>query len=403
MFRKPFTAGFYEGIEWLGLDYKVILVISQILGYATSKFVGITYISGMEPQQRAKKFISLILFSWIALVGFALTPVPYNLFWMFLNGLPLGLIWGIVFQYIEGRRFTEILTVLLCVNFIVSSGVAKTLGTFVMQLGIEPFFMPAICGFVFIPVACFAVWALTCIPGPDANDVKYRKERITMNAMMRKETIRKYGTIIFFITVCYILLTIVRDIRDNYIVEIWKDLGFSNNSAIYTTTELPIAFGVLLCLGSLFIIKNNTRAFYLNLLLIGAGFLILLVSTFLFQLHIISSLTLLVSSGIGLFVPYILFNGILLDRFYGSFNIAGNVGFIMYIADSSGYLASVAIMIIKLFNNIEVSWLSFYTKICWAVSIIGIFTLLFLTLSVYFKQLQEKKQGLLNRSSYETI
>lgn len=39
----------------------------------------------------------------------------------------------------------------------------------------------------------------------------------------------------------YLALTIVRDVRDNFAVEIWTELGFGNQPGVLTTAELPIA------------------------------------------------------------------------------------------------------------------------------------------------------------------
>ena len=37
-FRKPFTAASFSGITFLGISYKVVLVIAQVIGYMLSKF-----------------------------------------------------------------------------------------------------------------------------------------------------------------------------------------------------------------------------------------------------------------------------------------------------------------------------------------------------------------------------
>src|SRR5277367_6684714 len=51
-FRKPFTAASYDGITLFGISYKVVLVISQVLGYMLSKFYGIRFIAGMRAEKR---------------------------------------------------------------------------------------------------------------------------------------------------------------------------------------------------------------------------------------------------------------------------------------------------------------------------------------------------------------
>ena len=41
---------------------------------------------------------------------------PWNVAALFLNGLPLGLIWGLVFGFMEGRRTSEVLGAILCAS-----------------------------------------------------------------------------------------------------------------------------------------------------------------------------------------------------------------------------------------------------------------------------------------------
>ena len=132
-FRKPFTVATYEGLSFWEVDYKIILIIAQVLGYMFSKFIGIKLISELRNNQRLLLLITMIAVAEISLVLFAVVPAPYNLVFMFLNGLPLGVIWGIVFSYLEGRKTTEILGVVLCSSFIVSSGAVKSVGLISMR------------------------------------------------------------------------------------------------------------------------------------------------------------------------------------------------------------------------------------------------------------------------------
>lgn len=128
-----------------------------------------------------------------------------------------------------------------------------------------------------------------------------------------------------------------------------------------------------------------------NLLLNVAGILILLVLTLLFSAGRIEGATWMIISGMGLFIPYILFNGILFDRFIGAFRITANVGFLMYIADAFGYLASVGIMLYKNFGNKNVSWLDFYMVLC---LIAGSICLVFMLLTlVYTKQISKPAES----------
>ncbi|MDC0575062.1 DUF5690 family protein, partial [Pirellulaceae bacterium] len=53
-FRKPFSAASYDGMKFFGtnFDLKTIFVISQIVGYTLSKFIGIKVVSEVSRKRR---------------------------------------------------------------------------------------------------------------------------------------------------------------------------------------------------------------------------------------------------------------------------------------------------------------------------------------------------------------
>src|ERR1043165_2421020 len=60
-FRKPFTAATFDDVSVGGLNFKTLLVMSQVAGYMVSKFIGIKVISEMPPHRRAASILGLIL------------------------------------------------------------------------------------------------------------------------------------------------------------------------------------------------------------------------------------------------------------------------------------------------------------------------------------------------------
>lgn len=142
-FRKPFTAAGFANQYFLNIDYKVWLVTAQVIGYMLSKFYGIRFISSMQKEKRAATIVILILTSWIALLLFALTPAPFNIVFLLVNGFPLGMVWGLVFSYLEGRKQTEFMGAVLAVSFIFSSGVVKSAGkTLLVNYHVSEMWMP---------------------------------------------------------------------------------------------------------------------------------------------------------------------------------------------------------------------------------------------------------------------
>ena len=74
---------------------------------------------------------------------------------------------------------------------------------------------------------------------------------------------------------------------------------------------------------------------------------------------------------------YIPFNSLLFDRLIAAFRIAGTVGFLIYVADSFGYLGSVAVLISKSVFKLEMHWLHFYQNLVLAMGAIGLAGTLF--------------------------
>ena len=110
-FRKPFSAGMYEGLTLLGtsVDLKTAFVISQIVGYTLSKYLGIKLCSEVTRGRRLCMLLGLVAIAQVALLLFAVLPLQLKVLALFANGLPLGMVWGMVVWYLEGRRTSELL------------------------------------------------------------------------------------------------------------------------------------------------------------------------------------------------------------------------------------------------------------------------------------------------------
>ncbi|MFX6015246.1 DUF5690 family protein, partial [Acinetobacter baumannii] len=67
----------------------------------------------------------------------------------------------------------------------------------------------------------------------------------------------------------YMFATIFRDIRDNFSADMWKEMGYLNQPAIFSKTETPITLIILLLIGSMVLIQNNRKAFMLSHVFIG--------------------------------------------------------------------------------------------------------------------------------------
>src|SRR5437763_7393898 len=137
-FRKPFAAAKFEGEFFLGtsVTLKTAIVISQIIGYALSKYIGIKVCSEVSATRRAITLVTLIVWAELALIAYGLVPNNFKVIAIFFNGLPLGMVWGLVVWYLEGRRTSELLLAGLSCSYIVSSGIVKDIGRAMMEGGV---------------------------------------------------------------------------------------------------------------------------------------------------------------------------------------------------------------------------------------------------------------------------
>lgn len=372
-FRKPFTAAGFTGLTFLGFDYKIWLVTAQVIGYMLSKFYGIKFISAMKAEKRAATIVKLILLSWLALLMFALVPAPYNIIFLFLNGFPLGMVWGLVFGFLEGRRATEFMGAVLSISFIFASGVVKTVGkSVVLNWHATEMWMPFITGGLFVLPMLLFTWLLNHIPPPSEEDIRLRSVRKPMTGIERRDFVRMFLPGIIIIVCTYVLLTILRDFRDNFANELWTEMGFGNTASIFTETETYVSLIVLLCMSLLVLIKNNIRAFLINHLIIILGYVLALVSTLLFISKDINPVLWMTIIGTGLYLSYVPFNALYFERMIATFKVKSNVGFIMYIADAFGYLGSVMVLFLKEFIGVQLSWTSFFTGAVLIISVVGI-------------------------------
>lgn len=385
-FRKSFTVATFDGITIAGYSYKTILVISQMLGYMLAKFYGIKFISELKRHGRGKIIMLLTLISWLSWLFFAIIPAPFNIAFLFINGFPLGMLWGVVFSYVEGRRSTDFIGATLAVSFIFASGFVKTVGGWLMlNFGITEFWVPFYTGLVFVIPLLFFVFLIEKIPPPDEEDVKYRMNRVPMLAEDRKKFTKLFLPGLVACILIYTFATIFRDMRDNFSAEMWKEMGFFDKPELFSKTETPITIIILILIGSMVLIKNSFKALMLSHFFIGLGFIIAGLSSYFYINDGLSPIWWMTLVGLGLYMVYIPFNSVFFERLIAAFKHTGNVGFLIYLADSFGYVGSVGVMLSKEIFKVQLNWVTFFSNSVIWLSLVGLALTLFSAIYFYTK------------------
>jgi len=372
-FRKPFTAASYDGIRLWGISYKVVLVISQVLGYMCSKFYGIRFIAAMQPSRRAGYIIRLILISWVSLLLFGLVPMPYNFIFMFINGLPLGMVWGLVFGFLEGRRVTELMGAILATSFIFASGLAKTVGKGLMLYsGVGEQWMPFVAGAAFVVPLLLGTFLLNQTPPPTEADIAQRAVRLPMDRQQRKDFLRKFGFALIPVIIAYVMLTILRDFCEDFANELWMETGFMRRASVFAGTSTIVSLIVLGAVGGFFLIRNNYRAFQLNNVIIIGGFVLAAGATLGYHMGLLSPVAWIITASAGLYLGYVPYNCFYFERMLATYKVPGNVGFLIYLADAFGYMGTVVVLLVKEFVRIRYTWVDFFTGMFYVAATGGI-------------------------------
>ena len=357
--RKPFTAAEFDGLQVAGMDYKIVVSIIQLIGYVCAKMLGIKFISELKPEGRLKFIIGSAALSELSLVAFGLLLAPYNIFALFFNGLSLGCMWGVIFSFLEGRRTTDILASIMGVSMALSSGVAKSLGLYALNdLGVSEFWMPALVGAVAFPLLCFMGWMMTKFPAPTAADIAARTKRVTLDGRQRWQLFVKFMPLLIMLFGANLLLTVQRDIKEDFIVCIIdvsqvSSWAFAHLDSIATLVLLGV-FALLSAVG------NHLRALCLILIMSAIG-----MGTIAFLGAEAGSLNMPVTAWLFLQtlcidIAYLSFQTIFFERFIACFKVQGNVGFFIITIDFIDYLGTLCLLLFKEFQAPHIDWTSFY-------------------------------------------
>lgn len=394
--RKPFTAAAFDGYTVLGMDYKVAVTIVQILGYLIAKFVGIKLISELKRESRLGFILLAIAMAELALIFFAILPLPFNILAMFFNGLALGCMWGVIFSFIEGRRVTDLLASLLGISIVVSSGTAKSIGLYVMNtLHVDEFWMPAAIGACALPLLATLGYCLHCLPAPTSEDIARKSERHTLNGKQRWALFRNYMPFLVILFMANLMLVVLRDIKEDFLVNIFdvKELGYS--AWIFAQLDSVVTLIILGIFGLMVFVKSNIRVLQILLGLVVVGMAVMAVVSIGYEQLELSPLVWLFIQSLCLYIAFLSFQTIFFDRFIACFRIQGNVGFFIALIDFIGYTGTVIVLTVKEFFNPDINWLVFYNHLAGYVAV-GC-CVLFTGAYVYLGWRYKQEQGVLEK------
>ncbi len=383
-FRKPFAAATYGGLEFLGtgLTLKAAFLISQIIGYTISKYLGCKYCSEISRRMQSRVLMAMIVVAELSLLAFALLPPNLKVLAIFVNGLPLGMVWGLVSRYLEGRKTAELLFAGLSCSYIVASSSVKTVGSWIMGQGVSEFWMPVATGAMFIIPFMVAVFFLNQLPLPSEEDEASRNKRTTMDSQDRMAFFKQFLVGMLMLLFLYFFLTAYRDFRDNYMREVFTAMGYGDEPALFAKADLPVAFGIMIVMALLNLAKDHRRGLVAVFGVMIAGMVLMAGATLLKDLDKINGLWWMILIGFGAYLAYVPFGAVLFERIMASTKAAGTAVFAIYLCDALGYTGSVGIQLYKDLGQAELDYFEFLRLFTYFMAILG--TILFILSAIYF-------------------
>jgi hypothetical protein len=126
-------------------------------------------------------------------------------------------------------------------------------------------------------------------------------------------------------------------------------------------------------------------------MMIISGCLLIGIATVLFSAGLIGVKVWMTTAGLGLYMGYVPYNAVFFERLLASFRYKGNVGFLIYVADSMGYLGSISVLLVKELGHPDVSWGAFFKSSVLSVAVVGGICA---TLSLMYFMRNARKQNL---------
>lgn len=375
-FRKPFDAVKFTGAKFLGtgVELKTACVVAQVIGYTLSKYLGTKVCTEVRPSRRAALLVALILWAETALVLFAILPPGLKPLAMFLNGLPLGMVWGLCVRYLEGRRSSEVMVAGLSCSYIIAGAATRDVGRDLVMAGwgVPEAWMPAVTGLVFLLPFLTAVALLHQLPPPSAADVALRAERVMMDGRRRRAFLTHFGPGFGMLLAAYFFLTALRDFRDHYGAELFDALGLGDQRAIFTRTELWALFGVILTLAGLNAVRCHRRALGAVYGVIVGGFALIGAATVGFRAGAVSGYWWMALVGLGMYLAYVPFGAVLFERMMAASRFRGTAVFAIMLADGIGYTGSVLFQLFRDLAFGRFDRLEFFVPYALVVSLVGV-------------------------------
>ena len=87
---------------------------------------------------------------------------------------------------------------------------------------------------------------------------------------------------------------------------------------------------------------------------------------------VLSAFPFMVIVGLGTYIPYVAYHTTVFERLIAAFRERGNIGYLMYLADATGYLGYVCVMLAKNFMPGDLDFLELFKTTSTAIGVLAV-------------------------------
>ena len=217
---------------------------------------------------------------------------------------------------------TDLLASLFGLSIAVSSGTAKSIGLFVVDiLNVSEFWMPALIGAVALPLLAALGYLLDRLPRPTAEDKALRVERVTLDKQQRWNLFRSFAPVLTMLFFANLFLTVLQDVKEDFLVKIFDVAGSGYSSWIFAQLDSIVTLIILIIFGLMVFVRNNMRVLLILLSLVILGMLTMSFISLRYEALQLSPVVWLFIQSLCLYLAYLCFQTIFFDRFIACFRI----------------------------------------------------------------------------------
>jgi MFS family permease len=379
--RDPFLAAPLAGeLSLFGtapVPLRGVCVAAQALGLAMSQPLGAVAVVELDPGRRVPALAAVLGIAELGLVAFALLPNTLAPICLFVNGLALGLVWGLVFGFLEGRRISDGLGAAAAAGYLLAGGLMQRLGGVLLSAGVPAAWTPAAAGVVAAGPLALSLWMLAQFPPPNRQDEAERFFRAPMTAVMRRQFLRASLAGLAMLVVAHAVLSGYRELRVAITMDLWGVYTEPDAPSVLTAAELPVAVLTVVAVGALMVFRDHRRALVAvhGLVLLGLG--LIGGATGAYLNGALAPETWMVLVGAGLFVVHVPFTCVLFDRMVAAVGLVGTAVYMVFVAGAFGQVGRLVVVAIELWHGplitslADFAWASIVVTVVAAVLVVG--------------------------------